>query len=90
MLSESRLIQFNYDESSNSVEKLKQSKQSKSTHHGDNNMAKQSSCRLEEKCVNSGPYKCPLHRIKQLSVFQTRQINGCLIRAQTTFYMDIW
>ena len=30
------------------------------------------------------------NRIKQLTVFQARQINGCLIRAPTTFYTDIW
>ena len=82
------MIQFNYDESSNSVDKLKQSKQSKGIPPGEHNMTKQTCCRLEGKCVNSGV--CALHRIKQLSVFQTRQINGCLIRAPTTFYTDIW
>ena len=38
-------------------------------------------CELVPKCEN---------RMKQLTVYQARQINGCLIRAPTTFYSDIW
>ena len=28
--------------------------------------------------------------IEHLTVYEARQINGCLIRAPTTFYTDIW
>ena len=88
-MSESRLIQFNYDDSSiNAIEKLKQSKESIRATNSDNNPHKRGCYSLEGKCINTGA--CAQHRIKQLSVFQTRQINGCLIRAPTAFYTDIW
>ena len=73
------MIQFNYDDSSSSSpssqEKAKSTRKIVQDVEG------------STPSKNSEAYE---NRIKQLTVFQTRQINGCLIRAPTTFYTDIW
>jgi len=92
VLSASRKIQFNYDDStstSSSNEKTRYS--TKSSSQDDHNLQKQqSSYRPKGKSSFGAENSAYEARIKQLTVFQTRQINGCLIRAPTTFYTDIW
>ena len=87
-MSASRKIQFNYDDSS-SNEKTRYS--AKASSQDDHILQKQqSSYRSKGKSSFGAENTSYEARIKQLTVFQTRQINGCLIRAPTTFYTDIW
>ena len=90
VLSASRKIQFNYDDSSSHSPSNEKSKQSTRITSQDDHILfrQQSSNRSRAKSsIETTAYEA---RIKKLTVFQTRQINGCLIRAPTTFYTDIW
>ena len=90
VLSASRKIQFNYDDSSSHSPSNEKSKQSTRITSQDDHilLRQQSSNRSRAKSsIETTAYEA---RIKTLTVFQTRQINGCLIRAPTTFYTDIW
>ena len=90
------MIQFNYDDTATGD----QFKSTSIPNQGERNMRRQTSCNAEAESTNPASntnIMCKKHkygacenRIKQLTVFQARQINGCLIRAPTTFYTDIW
>ena len=85
------MIQFNYDDTATGD----QSNSNMKANQVDHNIRRRACCNTEAESTNtalsmkhnSGTSET---KIKQLTVFQARQINGCLIRAPTTFYTDIW
>ena len=92
VLSASRKIQFNYDDGSSHPSSNEKSKQSTRIAAQEDHILLRQQSSNRSRAKSSFTTETPAYeaRIKQLSVFQTRQINGCLIRAPTTFYTDIW
>ena len=92
VLSASRKIQFNYDDSSSNSPSYEKSKQSTRIASQDDHILLRQQSSNRSRAKSSFTTETPAYeaRIQKLTVFQTRQINGCLIRAPTTFYTDIW